>query len=121
MLQSSGGHVKTTACGDRVSANLQKRHPLNPSPSKTNPSASRMIEWLSRTIAIMVVMCLPGIAGMYADDFYRTKIWTPIGAVLGFILGTTLLIFLVTKFGPRAGGKPIPFREEDNEGELEEK
>lgn len=80
-----------------------------------------MIEWLSRTIAIMVVMCLPAVAGMYVDDYFQTGVWTPIGAISGFILGTCLLLLLVTKFTPQAGGKPIPFSDEDDEESDEER
>ncbi len=83
-----------------------------------NEMLDKGLEWLSRTIAVMIVMAGPGLIGSFIDRRFGMRLWTPIGLVVGFVLGTGLLLILARKLTPPARGKPIPF--EDAEEEPEE-
>jgi hypothetical protein len=65
--------------------------------------------WLSRTLAVTLVMVLPGILGAYLDKRWGTTLLAPVGFGLGLVLGTTGLIVLAKKLTPPAGGKPLPW------------
>ena len=80
------------------------------------------MEWLSRTIAILIFMVGPGLVGSLLDHHFNTHLWTPIGFGLGIVLATTAFIVLASKLVPKAGGKPIPFDDEpgdDESGDIE--
>ena len=73
------------------------------------------VQWLSRTMSIMLFMLGPALLGRYLDQKLGTKFLTVSGLVLGMALATGLLLLLVQKLTPPAGGKPIPFDEEADE------
>ncbi len=83
----------------------------------TNQVAARGIEWLSRTLAVVCVMVGPGLLGRVVDDKLGTQFLAPTGLVLGFIVGTYVLLLLAKKMAPPAGGRPIPFADEEQPGE----
>ncbi len=60
---------------------------------------ARATEWVSRVLAICVVMVLPGIGGGWLDKRWGTSYWTLIGFAFGFASGFTALIVLVQRDG----------------------
>ena len=58
---------------------------------------SMAMEWVSRVLAICVVMVLPGLGGAWLDKRYGTSFWALAGFVLGFVSGFTALILLVKR------------------------
>ena len=58
---------------------------------------SLAMEWVSRVLAICVVMVLPGLGGAWLDKRYGTGFWALAGFVLGFASGLTALILLVKR------------------------
>ena len=60
---------------------------------------SLAMEWVSRVLAICVVMVLPGLGGGWLDRQLGTGYWTVIGFVFGFASGFTALILLVKRDG----------------------
>lgn len=75
------------------------------------------VQWLSRTMSIMLFMVGPALLGSYLDRRLGTKFLTVSGLVLGMALATGLLLLLVKALTPPAGGKPIPFEDEPNDEE----
>lgn len=71
------------------------------------------MQWLSRTLAIVMLMVSPGVLGTFLDRKCGTKLFTPIGFLLGMALATFILILLARKLTPVARGEPIPFDDED--------
>lgn len=69
-------------------------------------------EWVSRVLAICVVMVLPGLGGGWLDKRYGTSFWTLAGFVFGFASGITALILLVKRDGggPQQPGPGQPKR-----------
>lgn len=60
---------------------------------------SLALDWVSRVLAICVVMVLPGIGGGWLDRQLGTGYWTVLGFVFGFVSGFTTLILLVKRDG----------------------
>lgn len=58
-------------------------------------------DWVSRVLAICVVMVLPGLGGGWLDRRYGTGSWTLVGFAFGFFSGITALILLVQRDGGR--------------------
>ncbi len=77
------------------------------------------MQWLSRTIAIVIVMVSPGAVGSMLDNRFGTRFLTPAGFLFGIVLATTLLLILAKKLTPAAGGKPLPFDDEDVSEDVE--
>jgi F0F1-type ATP synthase assembly protein I len=66
--------------------------------------------WVGRVIAVAVEMVLPGVAGAWLDRTWGTVFLSPLGFVLGLLLGVTHLIVMVqaagrAKKGARHNGK----------------
>ncbi|QDV26878.1 hypothetical protein [Aureliella helgolandensis] len=80
----------------------------------TNPKskADRLFEqstqWLSRTIAVVILMLAPGLAGRYLDERLQTTWLTPAGFGIGIALATIFLLTLASKLIPAAGGTALP-------------
>lgn len=76
--------------------------------------------WLSRTLAITLVMVLPGVLGAYLDKRWGTTFLAPLGFGLGLLLGTMGLIVLAKKLTPPARGTPLPWDDskEQNKDEF---
>ena len=74
------------------------------------------MQWLSRTIAVVIVMVSPGLIGMFFDKRLGTQFLTPTGFVIGTVLATVSLLVIARKLAPPGGGAPIPYEDED-EGE----
>ena len=72
-----------------------------------NPVLDKGLEWLSRTIAILIVMIGPGLLGSFLDARFGLRFLTPTGLVLGMLLGTFVLLLLVRKLAPPARGTPL--------------
>jgi hypothetical protein len=88
------------------------------SPMKPNSTFDQSMQWLSRTVAVVIMMVSPGLLGMWLDGRMNTRLFTPVGFLFGIVLATTLLLILAQKFAPPARGKPLPF--EDEQPELDE-
>lgn len=56
-------------------------------------------EWVSRVLAVCVVMVLPGIGGAWIDQRFGTRFGAVTGFVFGFASGITALILLVKRDG----------------------
>lgn len=70
--------------------------------------------WLSRTLAVTLVMVLPGILGAYLDKHWGTTWLTPLGFGVGLFLGTTGLIVLARKLTPIASVNRLPSTDADS-------
>lgn len=57
------------------------------------------MEWVSRILAVVVVMVGPGLLGHWLDDRWGTSFLTLLGFALGLIAGTTYLIALTKPRG----------------------
>lgn len=76
------------------------------------------MQWLSRTLSVVIVMVAPGLVGMWLDKRFGTAIFGPVGFVLGMGLSTLVLVVLAQKLMPPARGQPLPPEPEDtNEAE----
>ncbi len=67
---------------------------------------SLALDWVSRVLAICVVMVLPGLGGDWLDRKFGTSFWALIGFAFGFASGLTALILLVKRDGgdtPKSG------------------
>lgn len=53
------------------------------------------IDWVSRILAIVAVMVLPGLGGHWLDARFGTNVFTLLGFVLGLVVGTVSLIAVV--------------------------
>ncbi len=73
------------------------------------------LEWLSRTLAILLFMVGPGLVGSWLDKRLGTGWLTPAGLIVGMALATGLLILLAGKLTPKALGRPIPYDSEEDE------
>ncbi len=67
------------------------------------------MQWLSRTIAVVILMVSPGLIGMFFDRRLGTSLLMPIGFLIGTALATVSLLVLAQKLAPPAGGTPLPF------------
>lgn len=76
------------------------------------PAFESGLQWLSRTIAILLFMVGPGLFGAFIDGKLGTGFFTPAGIFLGMGLATYLLVLLARKLTPPARGTPIPFEDE---------
>ncbi len=65
------------------------------------------MQWLSRTIAVLIFMVGPGILGSVIDRWLQLSIFTPIGFGIGIALATVALLVLAKHFAPVAGGEPL--------------
>ncbi len=52
-------------------------------------------DWIGRTLAAMLAIALPGLAGHWLDGYLGTKFITPVGIIGGMVLATTSLIMLL--------------------------
>lgn len=66
------------------------------------------MQWLSRTLAIVIFMVAPVFVGKALDRQFGTSFLTPCGFVLGTIVATGLLLILARKLTPPAGGTALP-------------
>jgi len=73
-------------------------------------------QWFSRSLAAALLMVIPGILGSVLDRRWGTTFLAPVGFGIGLTAGTAGLLVLVKRFSPPAGGKPLPW-DEDQEGE----
>lgn len=77
------------------------------------------IQWLSRTIAVVVLMVLPGYIGLLIDQAWETKYFTAIGMVLGMAFTTLAFVTLSNKLIPQARGRALTDEEFDGEDESD--
>ena len=90
--------------------------PDRSAPTRVRPPIyDQAMQWLSRTISILVVMVGPALFGRWLDTRYQTQFLALIGLVAGLILSTCLLLLLANKLTPPAGGEPIPYDDDDQE------
>jgi hypothetical protein len=75
--------------------------------------------WLSRTLAVTLVMVLPGILGAYFDKRFGTTLLAPMGFGLGLLLGTVGLVVLAKKLTPPARGSPLAWEEPKESNDAE--
>lgn len=72
-------------------------------------------QWISRTLAVTLIMVGPGILGSMLDRKFGTSFLGLLGFAFGLVAGTTGLLVLAKQFTPKAGGKPLPWDEETTE------
>ncbi len=65
------------------------------------------MQWLSRTIAIVLLMIAPGLGGNWLDKRFDTSFWTAIGLGVGMLLSTTVFVIMSKAMIPKAGGRPL--------------
>lgn len=80
---------------------------LEPNRRQLQRQQSLAMDWVSRVLAICVVMVLPGLGGAWLDKRFGMSCWTLVGFVLGFVSGFTALILLVKRDDDRPR-KPGP-------------
>ncbi|MFO0942022.1 MAG: hypothetical protein U0930_14860 [Pirellulales bacterium] len=71
--------------------------------------------WMARTIAVCLLMIVPGVVGSTLDKRWGTNFLAITGFVGGMALGTFMLIILLKQFAPPARGKPLQIDDENNE------
>ncbi len=62
-------------------------------------------EWLSKTLAVVLLMLLPGFAGGWLDKWLGTSVLMPIGFVLGVIVGTIGLVIIAKQLSVPVRGR----------------
>ncbi len=77
------------------------------------------MQWLSRTIAVVIVMVSPGLIGLFFDRRLGTQFLTPAGFLIGTVLATVSLLVLAQKLAPPAAGTPLPFEDEEEDVEVD--
>ena len=85
-----------------------------------NTTTNQGLDWLSRTIAILLVMVGPALLGGYFDRQLGTRFLMPTALVLGMSLGMFLLLLLAKQLIPPAGGFPLPIAEEEEEEDQDQ-
>lgn len=70
-------------------------------------------EWLSRTLAVVLLMLLPGFAGGWLDEWLGTSVLMPVGFVLGLIIGTIGLVIIARQLN-------VPIRRTDASSETKQ-
>ncbi len=73
-------------------------------------------QWMTRTLAIAVVMVGPGILGSYLDQKIGTSFLGMTGFVFGLVVGTIGLLVLARRFTPKARGKPLAWPDDEEAG-----
>jgi len=79
-----------------------------------NIVAADGIEWLSRTITILIVMVGPGLLGRWLDQKLGSNYLAIVGLGVGLTLGTYILILLAKHLTPPARGEPLIDEEESS-------
>ncbi len=75
---------------------------------ETNNPSGRAIQWLSRTLSILILMVVPGMLGHWLDGRWGTQFLAPVGFAVGMVAATGILIALARRLTPPAGGNPLP-------------
>ena len=106
----------------------QKKRVLRPTQLKPRIAADQAMQWLSRTLAIILLMIAPGFAGRGLDRRIGTQFLTPMGFVLGTVMATVMLLILAQKMTQPASNStgnsdkpPGPDREPANHTEQRSK
>jgi hypothetical protein len=87
-------------------------------------AAAGAIDWVSRVLAVLLVMVVPGLLGSWLDRQFATRWCTAAGFLLGMLAGMVGLVVLVARFNALhpARGKPLvdePPELGDGDRELE--
>lgn len=77
-----------------------------------NNVAAEGIEWLSRTVTILIIMVGPGLVGRWLDQKLGSNYLALVGLGIGLTLGTYILILLAKHLTPPARGEPLVDEEE---------
>ncbi|MFM8324989.1 MAG: hypothetical protein ACKN9U_09020 [Pirellulaceae bacterium] len=72
-------------------------------------AAAGAIDWVSRVLAVLLVMVAPGMLGSWLDRQLATRWCTATGFFLGMLAGMVGLVVLVARFQVQnpARGKPL--------------
>ncbi|MFN5469059.1 MAG: AtpZ/AtpI family protein [Pirellulaceae bacterium] len=72
-------------------------------------AAAGAIDWVSRVLAVLLVMVAPGMLGSWLDRQLATRWFTAAGFLLGMLAGMVGLVVLVARFHAQhpARGKPL--------------
>jgi hypothetical protein len=72
-------------------------------------AAAGAIDWVSRVLAVLLVMVAPGMLGSWLDRQLATRWLTAAGFLLGMFAGMVGLVVLVARFHAQhpARGKPL--------------
>jgi hypothetical protein len=70
-------------------------HEDDPRDKTRDRALGEAFNWVGRVFAVAIEMVLPGLAGRWLDQTWGTTFLTPLGFVLGLVLGVTHLIVMV--------------------------
>lgn len=76
--------------------------------------ASMATQWLSRTIAIVILMIAPCYAGYLVDQRNGTKFWSIVGIFLGMLAMTSVFLVMAKQMIPPGQGEPLTDEEDEN-------
>jgi putative Mn2+ efflux pump MntP len=79
-------------------------------PDRMRRLSSRMINGVSRALAVVLFMAIPGLIGSYLDRQFHTQYWTVLGMCAGMVFGIAGLLLIVT----------IMNKQEEEEARLED-
>ncbi len=96
--------TSVTLCGLTDPLGVNRDLPFVSSPPKRHHPMALAMEWVSRIMAIAMVMLLPGFLGQWLDRRFGTTFLVPVGLVVGLTVGMAVLIYL-TKNPPGTSGK----------------
>lgn len=64
-------------------------------------------QWLSRTIAIVILMIAPCYAGYLVDQRNGTKFWSIVGIFVGMLAMTSVFLVMAKQMIPPGEGQPL--------------
>ncbi|GAB5404370.1 MAG: hypothetical protein Aurels2KO_26010 [Aureliella sp.] len=69
--------------------------------------AAMATQWLSRTIAIVILMITPCYIGYLIDQKLGSKLWSVVGIAVGMLAMTTVFLVMAKQMIPPAEGSPL--------------
>lgn len=84
-------------------------------PTGTDQIWQMATEWVSRVMAIGLLMVLPGVLGAWLDKKFGTSFLTLLGFAIGLLAGLSGLILIARRLTPPARGKPLPAEEPETQ------
>lgn len=72
------------------------------------------MQWLSRTIAIVLIMVIPCYLGNLADKAWNTHIFAPLGIGAGMVVTIAVFLVMANSMIPKGRGMPLLDEETDD-------
>jgi cyanate permease len=76
-------------------------------------------EWVGRIFAVSLLMCLPGIGGLWLDGKFGTECFALLGFGLGLVLGIASLLALAKASPPHAKTEEVKRSDKRGSGHPE--